>query len=388
MNTAIPRRRRRTVGKSKAQEINQHQAEAGLEKLGMVVSWGIEGVSVDLETLSDMYDAEDLDKVWFPSPLTGSACFRKAIKEVNRSSSAKGFMIRAITENDQQIVYGIVKEDKDEAAQDLNYACEAKVEFQKTTESVLSFGRPGIVAHELAEAIKTAYVTLTETYISADIQRMLRRNIITKMFGIPMRRGGGSYFVAPQYEETITKLTNVVEQLGGSEVSVLILHRMPVNVGNIGRNAQHHLEDKLREVKAEVDKFKASPPTAGTLARRIENFKEMKSRVDMYTELLGLQTSNLQQGIDDCSSIVQTIIDGGDVKKVTRKKKTKDPTVVEEDTLTKHPKRRRRKPVSHSSALNSSVLSALPELVRQETEAQGEDATPPPRRRRRKPKAA
>jgi len=314
----------------KVQQIN---SLAKGDVLGVLVYWGLGNINIDVDALADKFDANGLDKEkWFLPEIQTSAAFRKAVKQVARTSG-NGYMLRPISSDDQSIVWGIVSETIKKDEKDLEYACEAKVTFNKDNDSVGCEGSPG-QARLLAEKVKNEYYTLTTRYITNDISRMLVRNIVERMNAIPLRKGGGFYFVAADNLTILEQHKAIVETLGDSELGLIVIGKGDGNSETVSRDTRRHLEDKLASIAEEIEEFKTKPPRKDTLDRRIEEFKSLRQTVEMYSTILSLKVDDLNQGLEDCENVVKQILTGVVAEKEAKAKKSNTaPAEVEEDAI-------------------------------------------------------
>lgn len=300
----------KSVRKGAAERINQLQGKDG-DKIGLITYWSCEG-SIAVADLQELFTKHGLEQEWFPPSIRGSAAFRKALAVARNRVS--GYILRPIVDDDDKIVWGIVRETVDKVKVDLAHATEAKVAYKKDTEEVRCKGTGQALA--LAEEVKAAYANLTETFIARDIQRMLKRNIGRDMGSITLRRGGGFYFTPPKFLGLIEKHKAIVDEINESDMGILVLtDAHAVNKKTVGADTRRSLEDDLNEVKAEIERYRTSSPREDTLERRLEEFKALKARCSMYSNMLGIQVKDLHQGINDCAKQLKGIIGQVQVKK-------------------------------------------------------------------------
>ena len=119
----------------------------GGERIGSYLWWTLRDVEVTRGRLARMLDQQRLDQRLMPPPIVGHAAYRKAIASCKAGD--RGMLLRLITETPQEIVYGVVRENVDAAAEDLRYHVKAKVIFRKRTETVVIRGGQSAVATEV-----------------------------------------------------------------------------------------------------------------------------------------------------------------------------------------------------------------------------------------------
>lgn len=301
--------------KAAGKRINKATSSASGEVIGIISYWSLDEVWIKVTELQALFAKHGLDEdAWFPPRIQGSTAFRKSLRQVKKD---KGYILRPILETDEKIIYGVVREDVDEANADLEYECEAKVAYSKKTESVHTKGKGAALA--IADQVKDVFDEMTETFVNWDVQRMLRRNIGREMSSITLRRGGGFYFSLPQHLPDIEKHQAVVEDIGSSDMGIVVVKQDDKhNKRTVGRDTRRSLEDDLNEVKVELEKFKTKTPRESTLEDRLNEFKSLKAKCDMYASMLDIQVSDLKQGVDDCAQQVRALIGQVQVEKAAK----------------------------------------------------------------------
>ncbi len=304
--------------KNVAKRINKATAGKAGKVIGVISYWGLEGVWVKVKKLEQLFQKYDLDMKWFPPRIQGSTAFRKALRQARQDH--KGFILRPITEDEAKIVWGVVKEEVDEVGLDLAYECEAKVAFDKGTETVRATGQRGGEAQALAEKVRDYYTELTETFVSWDLQRMLRRNIGRDMNSVTLRRQGGFYFNAPQWLPEIEKHQKIVEEIGDSDMGILVISEDDKhNKRTIGTDAKRSLQEEVAAIQQELVEFQAKGNTKeATLHRRLTEYKRLKDKAQMFAGMLDIQVKDLAQSITDAEAVVKGMLGQAPETKATR----------------------------------------------------------------------
>lgn len=292
----------------------ESMARTDAPHIGSIVMWTLTGCRISREELVKLYDRHGLDHDWLPPEIEGGVAFHKAIREVKQSGWQKGYMIRPIDDNKDAIVLGIVKEDVNRPNEDLAYGLEAKVKYDKKNEAV----RVTDSNHPLAAAIKAQFKDMVDTYVSIDFIRLLSKNIGHRMDSVCLRKTGGTYFVPAHKTEVLLKHRAIMTELG-AEFSVLPLYGNDLALEDVGKQARRSLEEEIKEIEVEIMRFKEAAPRSDTLRRRIEEFKTLKAKAEMYSSLLSIKVKDINQGIEDCTSQVKKIL--GVVEKEKEEKK-------------------------------------------------------------------
>jgi hypothetical protein len=264
---------------------------------GAFVWWELSEVAVRRAKLEALMDQSGLDpEVFMPPEIMASAAFTKSCKDCQ--SVREGLWMRRLNKSDR-IVCVIKRETQDMVAEDVDWNTEAKVTFSKSSERVTVEG-----TCEAADAIADTYEAYKETHIAEDIRKTLIRNIADFLGGFSLRRrGGGIYFVLPQFLPFLYAHRQVVRSIGSS------FYVAPIHTGgDVGECARDGLEDVLRGLERQVEEFRSDPPRADTLKRRLEEFAALKAKLGMYSSVLGMKSDDLQQKADDLDAIVAVIL--------------------------------------------------------------------------------
>lgn len=297
------------------------QTKSGGKILGAITYWGIEG-TIKIDALENLYDKYNLDKEkYFPPEILSTAAFRKSLKTAMRGYDK--YIARPIIEDETKIVYGIVREEKDLNNIDLGYDNEVKVAFDKANKQVIyKAKKSGLEAEEIAAETKNLYAEMTQTFVPADIQRILRKCIGIQMGSITLRRSGGFYFSPPHCLEDLEKIQKVVEGINENcdFGLIVITEATKHNVRTLSKETRRSLEDDLNELVEEVKKFQLRGVRETTVANRLVDYNDLRQRCELYSKILKVQVDDIQQGIDDCEQMITAALG----IKEKRKKKQKE----------------------------------------------------------------
>ena len=74
------------------------------------------------------------------------------------------------------------------------------------------------------------------------------------------------------------------------------------------RQARHSVEIKLAEMKREVDGFDPNTVRPSTLRKRLEEYKDLRSRLDLYESSLSMMTEDIKAATTDLERRVAEMI--------------------------------------------------------------------------------
>jgi hypothetical protein len=280
----------------------------GKDHLGTIVMWSIEGVEVERAELESLYGQYGLGADYLPPEIKPVAAFRKAIKKA--SSGSPDHLFRSISKSGNEIIIGIVREDVDRHHKDLGYDVECKVTLHaKDPDNAYVDVTPR--THNQGRVVAAEFRTLRNSYTSRDIYSMLRINVTEKMFGIPLRDTGGVYFVSPEFSSDLKKHKDVIRELGTSELILLQVNNDPGSREDMSKQAKKSLEAELQDIAEELETFKAEKKdVSGSMVElRLDRFKEIQEKADMYAGILDLKSTEIKQSLRDAKSILQKLFE-------------------------------------------------------------------------------
>ena len=82
----------------------------------------------------------------------------------------------------------------------------------------------------------------------------------------------------------------------------------------VSRAANESFETELKAVFAELAEFKQedASPRPSTLERRLEDYEDLRNRVDLYSEILGKQKDKLSRRLKEAEKVVRDLLTSTD----------------------------------------------------------------------------
>jgi len=295
------------------QLISRVISRKGGDRIGSYLWWSLRDVEVTRNKLRRLFTRAGLDHAYLPAPIVGHAAFRKAIAACKHGD--RGLLLRPITETPQEIIYGVVREDVDEGAEDLAYRVRAKIVYRKRTETCVVRGGASPVARE----VRRLFADYKTTYIHIDIRRWIIKLVHDQMNALTLKSNGGVYFIPDLYTGILTKVGAIVDGLPGqSRFTITPIFDSKETTANLGPATQDALAEELATIQEEIEAFKEKPPRRDTLRRRLDEFTALKGRAQLYADMLQFTADDLIEGITDLDTVVGGLI--GKVEADVRRK--------------------------------------------------------------------
>ena len=94
------------------------------------------------------------------------------------------------------------------------------------------------------------------------------------------------------------------------------------NTDSIKRDTRRSLEDDLNTIMEEVEIFKGKLPREDTLIRRVQEYQQIKAKVQMYADLLQIKADDLTGKLDEAGDVVKQML--GQVSSIKEQKATEE----------------------------------------------------------------
>jgi hypothetical protein len=269
--------------------------------LGDLCWWSLADASIDRQSLESKWQSTGLPMELLPEPPTVEKAFKLAVRETQVGLADR--LIRPVIDNEASVVFAVVHEQKHDDGT-LTYTQEAKVALELLT-GTLGTDSP---AHELVVAIKSRFTALRDTHTADDVRRTITRTL-QSFSAVLLRENGGVWWVPAPHAEPLRKLQAAIESIGSSRFYLLPVHDSADAHRTLGDAAAKSLETELSELKAEVESFLAQPPErTSTLVRRFDAFDALKSRAQLYRDILQVQVRDLDSTLAQLASSIETLL--------------------------------------------------------------------------------
>lgn len=269
--------------------------------LGDLCFWSLSEASIVRSDLESKWKTTGLPMELLPEPPTVEKAFKLSVRETQVGLADR--LIRPVIDNEASVVFAVVHEQKHDDGT-LTYTQEAKVALELLTGTV-GTDSP---AHELVVAIKSRFTALRDTHTADDVRRTITRTL-QSFSAVLLRESGGVWWVPAPHAEPLRKLQAAIESIGSSRFYLLPVHDSADAHRTLGDAAAKSLETELTELKAEVESFLAQPPErTSTLVRRFDAFDALKSRAQLYRDILQVQVKDLDSTLLQLASSIEKLL--------------------------------------------------------------------------------
>jgi hypothetical protein len=232
----------------------------------------------DPEDLSSLAARHHIDPTFIPEYAGDRVAISRAITQANSGLQREGLLLRPIKRTNTEVLYGIVREQKDEAEQRLDHDFEATVSWSiEPDPSVVHGDHP--TARRVADAYRDLRGKITSDDWSGVITTYLERHDAARVRG-----DGRVYWVPPQRVLDIRRFGSFLQEVGIDLVLCEIEAETRTVVEAV---AQESLDDQITVLKTEARDFDGTQKP-GTYQRRLEEYQQLRQRAGLYRDALGL----------------------------------------------------------------------------------------------------
>lgn len=305
--------------------------------LGDVVWQSLTGVNITRSELVDRLRAQGLPDSLAPESPTAQASFGAAVSGfregtqnffLRRAERGKkgGDVLIARQMPNAGTTPKLVVCAKVKVRDDFSLVVEQEAEWTEDAQGVIDALRTGTKRH-------LDYVSTTE------LSSMVVSTILGWCGGIRLRDRGNIYWCHASGGPEIRALSAVIDGIGSSYISVMPVHDTEVFVCEkhgsevsptpgacgmcgkplvatkearhaVARAATESFESELSAVFEELEAFKQEDATVrpSTLERRLEDFEDLRNRVDLYADILDNQKGKLEARLDDAAKQVRAML--------------------------------------------------------------------------------
>lgn len=329
--------------------LNDLENYSNLPIMGYTVMWRASGIDIDHDTLVGLLAAQGFEQ-YAPDLPTAKRALRRAIvawlkdraanaaahanvaalddDDPTGASTVKRALIRPInTAKSQLMSFSVVREDIDLTAFGLDHDTALRFILDKETGALCVTtleGAPEVVRpiHDPIGASIEAELTpvwdhYRQQHTTADVLKTVR-DIVLAAMSFSLRREGGVYFVPEGKRDTVLGLraffATLTDACPAGTAFALTLPQLDLGGARAQLSVAAHaaMEEEIARTETYLtDAFvNAKPGTVrpASIAKQIENFKQMRAKADAYRELLGMRQENISASLDRLTDLARAVI--------------------------------------------------------------------------------
>jgi len=279
----------------------------GGQPLGDLLWWELAAASVSRPDLVKLWVQGGLPTELLPEEPTAEKAFKTAARETQVGHPDRLF--RVAMETEQEIVIGIVGEERDGTG-GLLYHQEARITLDRQSDTLQS-DQPG---NSLVQKLFARFGELKTLHTTDDIRRTITRTL-DSFAAVTLRHMGGVYWVPAPYASALRQLQGVIEKLGESKMYLVPITATKEGQAALAQAAKASIEEELTALQTEMQQFIQTPPDrASTLMRRLEHFHDLRRRASLYQTVLQAQVEGLAENLSEMERQVHGLLDSKKAK--------------------------------------------------------------------------
>ena len=240
-----------------------------------------------------------IDQACIPTYPGDRTAFGRAITATSSGLSREGFLLRPIKRMSTEVVYGIVREQKDEQAVRLEHDFEATVAWRAEPDPSVIVGD-----HPIARRVAEAYRELRGKVVSDDWSGAITA-FLESHDAARVRDDGRVFWVPPQRLSEVRQFGSLLAEIGIDLVLAEIEAESRVVVEAV---AQESLDEQITALESEAQAFDGTQKPS-TYARRLDEYQRLRGRAVLYRDALGVGVERAEQVLSELERKVTTLLD-------------------------------------------------------------------------------
>lgn len=164
---------------------------------------------------------------------------------------------------------------------------------------------------EFYRSIRDIYLNESKTIDSSQFRSMVLRVVQQECFGVPMRKGGGVYFIKESFDETQRKLNELFNAFPHQAT----LHRVPIyddpsTLTALESAVSEDLTGDIESLVADINKrFEEGKITRRQLEGDQERIQKIVQKTEVHADALRAKASAIRAKLELAKKAVKSVID-------------------------------------------------------------------------------
>lgn len=264
----------------------QIKSAQDLALLGHLVYWSISEFRMSDVQYKSLLAQVGIDEARYAKSVRPQTILTAVLKTKTKGSRDK-FHRKSV--DDKSIAgFAILNQTTDSDA-NVTIQQETKVVFDKETKAVRVEGNQ-------KDEIQDTYKNFLGTFSQDQFRTLVLKYLRGECEAISLRDTGGVYFVPIKHEEAFRKLEQLFKLIPQSSIEVLPIPNLEEAKQTMWKALVTDLTGEIKELSEEISGMVTVSPKV--FARRVDKFKQLKAKTEMYGELLSGTFEDLTSRID------------------------------------------------------------------------------------------
>ena len=223
----------------------------------------------------------------------------RSITHASRGLASEGFLLRPIKRTSSEVIYGVVREQKDESHQRLDHDFEATISWATEPDPSIVYGD-----HDVAERVRSAFNSLQGKIVADDWSSSIT-SYLESHDAARMRGDGRVYWVPPQRLDDVRKLSAFLAEVG---IDLIMCEIEPETRTVVQDVAQVSIDEELDRLHAEAEAFDGKQKPS-TYSRRLDEYQRLRQRAVLYRDALGVGANRASQVLEGLERKVGSMLE-------------------------------------------------------------------------------
>jgi hypothetical protein len=253
----------------------------------------------DPDDLPPLAAAHGIDPTFVPEYAGDRVAIGRAITQASSGLQREGVLLRPIRRTSTEILYGIVREQKDEAEQRLDHEFEATVSWSAEPDPSVVHGD-----HPIARRVADAYRDLRGKIVADDWSGVITAHL-EQHDAARVRGDGRVYWVPPQRVQDVRRLGAFLQEVG---IDLVLCELEPEVRPVVEQVAHDSLDEQIAALELEAQEFDGTQKPS-TYTRRLDEYQRLRERAVLYRDALGVGVDRAEQVLNELERKVTTMLD-------------------------------------------------------------------------------
>jgi len=237
------------------------------------------------DELAQLASNYNIDSEVIPSYPGDRIAISRGVTQTSKGLHREGFLLRPIKRSSSEVIFGIVREEKDEKGRRLSLDHEATVTWRAEPDPSNVEGE-----HPVARRVADKYQELRGKVIAEDWSASIT-SYLEQHDAARVRGDGRVFWVPPQRINEIRNLGTFLQQVG---VDLVMCELEPEVTRMVQDVASESIEEQLEKLSVEAESFDGTQRPS-TYVRRLEEYQRLKNRATLYRDALGVGVEKAEQ---------------------------------------------------------------------------------------------
>jgi hypothetical protein len=256
--------------------------------LGYCVYWAMQDFRIPHKQQLENLKKAGIDAKEYLNEASPKSVVTQVLKHITHD--IKSQFHKKVVDDKDRAGFTIVETALNKETVDANFQSVTKVIFQKAAKKL-------VVEGSRKDDIEKKFNEFLNTYTTDQFRTLVLNYLSRECKAIAIRDRGGVYFVPVTSKDGLDKLTKLFSTLPGCDLEILPIVDTAEAKKSMWKALVSDIKGEIAELNEEVAGMVS--PSQKVYASRIERFKSLRAKAEMYGDLLSTAAKELVSDIDE-----------------------------------------------------------------------------------------